>query len=538
MASKHTAKPTAFKTAPMTIINRHRSLAAKKAAVTRASNREQAARRSLRLHHTFVAGGAILVVLVVTFIGICMQLETYAASNSTGTFVGIGDKCLDNSGSRLTDNNKVQLYQCNGTSAQKWVHTSAGSLRANNGSSYCLDVPGNSKAEYTYLRLWKCNGSGAQHFTIVEDKIVGQATGFCATVHYAEITNGTPLWMKSCHGSTAQKWTYSGVAPTPSPIPSPNPSPTPTPSPTPGPTPGPSASYNFNSTIGALPAPTNLTLKNGYYTVSDFAYAGNYGVYSNRIKGIVGAGVTSSVIQMNQMTSSKAGTIPTASGTTNQYDLVRLDGTQKLSDFTIQGTNQGHLYNGLLLYYSSGSMLSNLKIAAIPGNNHFPPGETFSINDFHGNNNVYNNVEVDGAGVGASGFGLNSSSGGTWNNSYSHNNKYSIGWAFWQHTNGATINNSNSSNNHSGVNFERATGTYYLNNMTFGGNQDADISGGQDQSGYFKVIVKDPVLLYGQTKLKVHWFTSEAGVPSKYGKSNIQVIVQGVDKTDSMIQWH
>ena len=86
------------------------------------------------------------------------------------------------------------------------------------------------------------------------------------------------------------------------------------------------------------------------------------------------------------------------------------------------------------------------------------------------------------------------------------------------------------------MNFERATGTYYLNNMTFGGNTN-DISGGQDQTGTFKVIVKDPKFLNGQTKLKVNWFSTENGVADKYGKSSIQVLVNGVDQTSTMIQW-
>lgn len=197
----------------ITKVDATRSRAAKKAAITRALNRRLATRSQLRVHHKVLAGGAILAVLVFTFLGIRSQLETYAASTSTGTFVGLGDKCLDNAGSRLANGNRVQLYKCNGTSAQKWVLTSTGALRANNGSTYCLDVPGNSRAEYTYLQIYRCNGSSAQHFNVADTTIVAATTGFCATVRYAETSNRTRIWMKSCHASTSQGWRYSATSP-------------------------------------------------------------------------------------------------------------------------------------------------------------------------------------------------------------------------------------------------------------------------------------------------------------------------------------
>ena len=188
-----------------------RRLAAKKAAATRAYNLELASKKGLRLHHKVLTGGSILAVLVFTFLGITSQLETYAASHLAGTFVGLADKCLDNQHSVTADKNKIQLYHCNGTNAQKWTLANDGSLHSNNGqANYCLDIPGSSKAEYTNLQLYHCNGTNAQKFTLTNNHIVSNLTGFCATVRYSETTDSTRIWMKSCHDMSSQKWTYSG----------------------------------------------------------------------------------------------------------------------------------------------------------------------------------------------------------------------------------------------------------------------------------------------------------------------------------------
>ena len=539
-------KTTAPKTSKKVIISKvtgnpidpKRSRAARKAAKTRKINAEvKSQRRQLKLHHKVIAAGAVIIVLIIALIGIHNQIEAYATSLATGTFKGLAGKCLDNRYGAATDNNRIQLYTCNGTNAQKWTLTSEGYLKSNNGDGgYCLDVTHGSTAEYAYVQLYKCNGSNAQKWSTSNAQLVSKLTGFCATVQYAGTQDGTRIWVKACHGSDAQKWSFTGAVTPGGGISIPTPTPAPTPEPAPAPDSN-SASYNFNTTLNAVKSATSLKLAVGTYNLKDFSYSTDYGFFSKLVTGINGEGINSSVIQMTPSTSTKASSVPTGKGTTNQYTVVRVDGSPTLSNFTLRGTNQNHLYNGLELYKTTNAVVSNVKITAIPGNNNYPPGETFGLNGYGSSNTTYNHVEVDGANIGASGFGLNSSSGGVWNNSYAHANKYSNGWTFWQHTNGATINGSNSSSNYGGVNFERATGTYQLNNMTFGYNTDSDISGGNDQSSNFKVIITNPVLLNGQTKLKVNWFRTEAGRPDLYGKKNIQVIVNGVDKTSTMIQW-
>jgi hypothetical protein len=195
-------------------VDRKRSLAAKKGAVTRAYNLELASKRALRLHHKLITGGAIAAVLVLAFLGVRSQLQTYAANIATGTFVGLAGKCLDNQHSVVANHNQIQLYTCNGTNAQKWTLTSGGALVSSNGSNYCIDVPGDSTAQYVQLQLFSCNGTNAQKWVVANDRITSKLTGFCITVKNGNTSNSTPLLVQRCNGGSSQKWAYSGTATT------------------------------------------------------------------------------------------------------------------------------------------------------------------------------------------------------------------------------------------------------------------------------------------------------------------------------------
>ena len=59
---------------------------------------------------------------------------------------------------------KIQLYDCNGTNAQKWT-ASNGEL-VNAGSGRCLDATGNSSANGTRLQIWNCGGAANQLWTL------------------------------------------------------------------------------------------------------------------------------------------------------------------------------------------------------------------------------------------------------------------------------------------------------------------------------------------------------------------------------------
>jgi hypothetical protein len=158
--------------------------------------------------------------------------------------------CLDNNRNIKANGNRIQLYTCNGTSAQKWtVNKANGTIVNNNG--FCLDVKGAGKVPETIVQLYTCNGTAAQIWKINSDQhtITNPNSGLCLDDKYAKTTNGNQIWMYGCNGTNAQAWNItkaSEVPPTPqNPTPTPTnpqtPAPTPTPTPSNPQTPGPSS---------------------------------------------------------------------------------------------------------------------------------------------------------------------------------------------------------------------------------------------------------------------------------------------------------
>ena len=189
-----------------------RSRAAKKAAITRAINKRLSASRQLRVHHKIIVGGMVGAVVVFTLIGIHSQLMVFAATSNTSSFIGLNNKCLDDSRSIAKNRNAIQLYRCNGTNAQKWTISSDGSIRSAVNSQYCIDVAGGRKAEGTNVQLYKCNGTNAQQFTVSATAIVNTRSGLCISVKDAISADWTRLVMTSCHSTPSQTWVYSGSA--------------------------------------------------------------------------------------------------------------------------------------------------------------------------------------------------------------------------------------------------------------------------------------------------------------------------------------
>jgi len=187
-----------------------RSRAAKKAAVTRALNRELRKKSQLRLHHKILAGGAITLVILLTIIGIRDQLIAFAASTNFSSFVGLSNKCLDDRSSIAKDWNTVQLYHCNGTNAQKWTLSSDGSIHSGVNSGFCLDVMHGVKVAGTRVQLYHCNQTNAQKFTVSNNRISNTVSGLCVGVKNGSSTDSTPLVMQPCQNVQSQKWAYGG----------------------------------------------------------------------------------------------------------------------------------------------------------------------------------------------------------------------------------------------------------------------------------------------------------------------------------------
>jgi hypothetical protein len=241
---------------------------------------------------------------------------------------------------------------------------------------------------------------------------------------------------------------------------------------------------NIN-TVLAKPALVGKILKlpAGVFEVSNFQTTAAIHVPAG-VKGIVGSGYDT-IIRIKANTSTYAKSVPAQStGQTNPLNVLKMnDGLapQVLSHFWLQGTEQGHLYNGISVGKSKpGSSVSNVLITGIPGNSNTPPGETFGLNWWRGSDSITRDVEVDGyrwtgntystrvkgPSVGSSGFGYNSHDRAKLYNVYVHDHTYGMP-TFWQ-SNDAQTWNLRSIRNRIGINHERSFGIVHNQPVMYG----------------------------------------------------------------------
>jgi hypothetical protein len=274
----------------------------------------------------------------------------------------------------------------------------------------------------------------------------------------------------------------------------------------------------------------------GMYTFDDFvplASSDNF-LGINTTGDLVGAGRDRTVLEMKAHSSSRAGNVPTAKGTTNQLSLIKISGARTVRDFTLQGTDQGHLYNGLRIANSKGAQISNVRVVAVPGNKDVPPGETFGINDGRTTSSHYSNIDIDGKHVSASNFAANSSNDVVIDDSSFRDAGYSHGAAFWQ-THDITVRDTSATGNHrAGFNFERVSGTVNMIRTTTKDNALADYRIASDQGSAVYNIV-DPV--FSGPKLRIMIEKTVFGVPETQKRSDIHVIINGVDRTNDVVEW-
>ncbi|WP_020518860.1 glycoside hydrolase family 16 protein [Catelliglobosispora koreensis] len=124
---------------------------------------------------------------------------------ATGQITGFGGKCVDVAGANPANGTQVQLWDCNGTNAQRWTVGTDGTIRA---LGKCLDVSGGSTANGARVQLWDCNGTGAQRWTYTAARdLVNPQANKCLDATGVSSANGTPLQLWTCGGGANQKWT-------------------------------------------------------------------------------------------------------------------------------------------------------------------------------------------------------------------------------------------------------------------------------------------------------------------------------------------
>ncbi|MEU4113935.1 ricin-type beta-trefoil lectin domain protein [Kitasatospora sp. NPDC028055] len=131
-------------------------------------------------------------------------LSVYA-ENSPITYTAQTGKCMDIANANTANGTAVQLYDCNGSNAQKWTFEPDGSLRA---LGKCLDATARGTANGTPLQIWDCgNGAPQQTFAPRPDgSLYNPVSGRCIDLPGGTTTNTARLQLWDCNGSPAQKW--------------------------------------------------------------------------------------------------------------------------------------------------------------------------------------------------------------------------------------------------------------------------------------------------------------------------------------------
>ena len=133
-----------------------------------------------------------------------LQLTTTGSGGTGGPIIGLANKCIDVPNSNTTDGTRLQLWDCNGTNAQKWTFMSDGTVRA---FGKCMDVAWGSSANGTAIQLVSCNGNPAQQFILSgAGDLVNPQANKCVDVTSGNSASGTPLQLWECNGTAAQKW--------------------------------------------------------------------------------------------------------------------------------------------------------------------------------------------------------------------------------------------------------------------------------------------------------------------------------------------
>jgi hypothetical protein len=138
-------------------------------------------------------------------------------------FAGAPSKCLDLAGGDTTNGNKIQLWDCNGRTNQKWFFKAGSwSIHSYLNPSKCVDIPGGNMKSGTGLQIWDCvekdgypiNGQkfgyDGNSQTIYATNSASKSNPIqCIDLPGGNTDNGNQLWIWSCNNQDRnQKWTF------------------------------------------------------------------------------------------------------------------------------------------------------------------------------------------------------------------------------------------------------------------------------------------------------------------------------------------
>ena len=127
------------------------------------------------------------------------------STGGTALRSNLSNRCIDIPGANAVDGARLQLWDCNGSNAQKWAPNGDGTMR---GLGKCMDPAGGALTNGTPIQLVTCNGNAVQRFTLsAAGDLVNVSSNKCVDVKDWNSANGAQLQLWDCGGTTNQKWT-------------------------------------------------------------------------------------------------------------------------------------------------------------------------------------------------------------------------------------------------------------------------------------------------------------------------------------------
>jgi non-reducing end alpha-L-arabinofuranosidase len=118
---------------------------------------------------------------------------------------GPSGRCIDVPNAGTTDGTQVQLWDCAGSTQQRWTYTAAKQLQVY--GNKCLDASGAGTGNGTQAIIWTCHGGTNQQWNInANGTITGAQSGLCLDANNASTANGTKIILWACNAQPNQQW--------------------------------------------------------------------------------------------------------------------------------------------------------------------------------------------------------------------------------------------------------------------------------------------------------------------------------------------
>lgn len=134
-----------------------------------------------------------------------LTLRTGGGGGGLAFISRMNGKCIDVPDANFSDGVRVQMWDCNGSNAQRWTFDG----RKVRIADKCLDVAGASTADGTPIQIANCSTNPAQDFVLSgAGDLVSYLANKCVDIEGFNSNSGAKLILYTCTGNSNQKWDY------------------------------------------------------------------------------------------------------------------------------------------------------------------------------------------------------------------------------------------------------------------------------------------------------------------------------------------